>query len=47
MTFSSRTALSIPVHDLYWGSGRAIWNNDHDTAYLYNSQGELVDEFSW
>ncbi|WP_232461980.1 lamin tail domain-containing protein [Thermococcus siculi] len=35
------------AHDLYWGSGRAIWNNDHDTAYLYNSQGELVDEFSW
>ena len=19
---------------LYWGSGRAIWNNDGDTAYL-------------
>jgi len=35
------------AHDLYWGSGRAIWNNDHDTAYLYDSQGELVDQFSW
>lgn len=23
-------------HDLYWGSKRAIWNNDHDTAYLYD-----------
>ncbi|ASJ07211.1 lamin tail domain-containing protein [Thermococcus pacificus] len=35
------------AHDLYWGSGRAIWNNDHDTAYLYNSDGKLVDKFSW
>ncbi|AEK72220.1 nuclease (SNase domain protein) [Thermococcus sp. 4557] len=34
-------------HDLYWGSKRAIWNNDHDTAYLYDAQGRLVDKFSW
>ena len=33
--------------DLFWGSGRAIWNNDHDTAYLYNSEGELVDSYRW
>ncbi|MFP4655856.1 MAG: lamin tail domain-containing protein [Methanohalobium sp.] len=29
--------------ELYWGSGRPIWNNDGDTAYLYDSTGELVD----
>jgi len=34
-------------HDLYWESKRAIWNNDHDTVYLYDSQGRLVDKFSW
>ena len=34
--------------DLYWGrTYGAIWNNDHDTAYLYNSKGELVDSYSW
>jgi len=33
--------------DLYWGSGRAIWNNDGDTVYLYNSKGELIDKYSW
>jgi competence protein ComEC len=27
---------------LYWGSGAFIWNNDGDTAYLYNAQGTLV-----
>ncbi|AKG91661.1 Micrococcal nuclease-like protein [Geoglobus ahangari] len=33
--------------DIFWNSGRAIWNNDHDTAYLYNSEGELVDNYEW
>ncbi len=33
--------------DLFWGSGRPIWNNDHDTAYLFNSNGELVDKYYW
>ncbi|MGB9927602.1 MAG: MBL fold metallo-hydrolase [Methanosarcina sp.] len=28
--------------EIYWGSGSPIWNNDGDTAYLYNSNGELV-----
>lgn len=27
---------------LYWGSSWYIWNNDGDTAYLYNSQNKLV-----
>ena len=33
--------------DLFWNFGRPIWNNDHDTAYLYSSQGELVDSYEW
>ncbi|MBE8539460.1 lamin tail domain-containing protein [Geoglobus acetivorans] len=32
---------------LYWGYGRAIWNNGGDTAYLYDSTGNLVDSYSW
>lgn len=29
--------------NLYWDNGRSIWNNDGDTGYLKNSQGDLVD----
>jgi len=29
--------------DLYWGSKRPIWNNDGDTASLYDHNGRLVD----
>lgn len=32
--------------DLYWGSG-LIWNNDHDTVYLYDASGILVDSYSY
>jgi competence protein ComEC len=32
---------------LYWGSGAPIWNNDHDTAYLRDRNGDLVDSYSW
>jgi hypothetical protein len=27
---------------LYWGMGWYVWNNNGDTAYLYNAQGKLV-----
>ena len=33
--------------DLYWGSGSAIWNNTGDTAYLRDSEGNLVDSYSY
>jgi micrococcal nuclease len=33
---------------LYWGlSGDAVWNNDGDSAYLRNPQGELVDRYTY
>lgn len=35
------------ITDLYWCSQRAIWNNDHDTAYLYDSYGNLVYYYWW
>lgn len=28
--------------ELYWGSDSPIWNNDGDTAYLYDGSGKLV-----
>ncbi len=33
-------------HVLYWGDG-AIWNNNGDTAYLYDSRGRLVDTYTY
>ncbi|MCW3128671.1 MAG: right-handed parallel beta-helix repeat-containing protein [Methanophagales archaeon] len=33
--------------DLYWGSKRAIWNNDGDTVYLYDPNNNLVATKSW
>jgi len=28
--------------ELYWGSSSLIWNNDGDTAYIYDNNGQLV-----
>ncbi|WP_461865576.1 lamin tail domain-containing protein [Thermococcus sp.] len=33
--------------DLYWGRGKAVWNNNGDTAYLYDASGKLIDKCSW
>jgi len=30
--------------DLYWGSGSPIWNNDSDTAHLYDDASNLAAE---
>ena len=30
-----------------YGSGTAIWNNSGDTAYLRNSNGTLIDDYSY
>jgi len=33
--------------ELYWGSSRAIWNNNGDTAFLYDADGNFIDSYSW
>lgn len=34
--------------ELHWGlAGDAVWNNDGDTAYLYDSAGAFVDSYSY
>jgi len=30
--------------DLYWGIG-LVWNNDHDTVFLYDAVGRLVSRY--
>ncbi|MGB9749622.1 MAG: thermonuclease family protein [Caldisericia bacterium] len=32
-------------YSLYWCSPNAIWNNDTDTAFLYDSNGNLIDTY--
>lgn len=29
---------------LFWGRAAFVWNNEGDTAYLYNAQGKLVSK---
>lgn len=42
------TGSGINTQDhLYWGSGAPVWNNDHDTAYLYDENWNLIDFYSW
>ncbi len=34
--------------ELYWGyAGESVWNNDHDSAFLRDTGGALVDTFSY
>jgi endonuclease YncB( thermonuclease family) len=33
--------------DLYWGASTFRWDNDEDTATLYDDQGSLVRDTSW
>lgn len=38
------------THELYWSCPEpeyAIWNNDSDHAFLYNSKGELVADYQY
>jgi len=33
--------------DLYWNRGSPVWNNDHDTAYLRDNFGNILDSYGW
>lgn len=54
--FSLNPATHVRVHtgsgentatDLYWGRGSAVWNNEGDTVFLYDSSGSQVDEYAY
>lgn len=34
-------------NELYWGSGRAVWNNGGDTVYVTNDDGETVVKYEY
>jgi len=55
-TFILQPQASVRLHsgtevdtgtDLYWGSNEALWRNVHDSVYLYDADGKLMDEYSW
>ncbi len=33
--------------DFYWGGKRPVWNNDHDTLYLRDDKGLLVEIYNY
>lgn len=33
--------------DLYWGNKNPIWNNNHDSAYLWDLSGLMIDSWDW
>jgi hypothetical protein len=33
--------------ELYWGQGRAVWNNGGDTVTLTDDNGEEVDVYQY
>jgi competence protein ComEC len=48
-TLDSRASVTLytgegmdTATEIYWGSGSPIWNNDGDTAYLYDDSGKQV-----
>ncbi len=50
-TLSSQAAVTLYTGmgtdtstELYWGSESPVWNNDGDTAYLYDNSGNLIAE---
>lgn len=53
--FKIKSGNSVKIHtgsgadtesDLYWNSGRPVWNNDGDTATLKDKGGKVIDSFS-
>ena len=54
--FTLDTGATVTVHTgsgvntkthLYWGRESAVWNNSHDTVYLYDANDRLVDKKTW
>lgn len=55
-SYALRAGKYVKVHtgkgtnsatDRYWGRSWYVWNNDKDTAYLYNRNGSLIDKCSY
>jgi hypothetical protein len=47
-SFTLYTGSGTDTSDkLYWNSDTPIWNNDHDTLYLYDANGHLILKYSY
>ncbi len=46
ITLHSGSGVNTPS-DYYLGSNSPIWDNQHDSAHLYNSEGKLADYCRW
>jgi endonuclease YncB( thermonuclease family) len=47
-SFTLYTGSGTDTSDkLYWNSDIPIWNNDHDTLYLYDATGHLILKYSY
>ncbi len=43
---SDQGGTDAPPADIYW-TDKNVWNNDCETAYLWNAQGAEVDRYTW
>ncbi|MEM5773011.1 MAG: lamin tail domain-containing protein, partial [Candidatus Aenigmatarchaeota archaeon] len=47
-SFTLYTGSGTNTNDkLYWKSGSPIWNNDHDTLFLYDTSNNLILSYSY
>ena len=43
---SGQNGVDAPPADIYWTT-KNVWNNKGETVYLWDSQGNLVDTYSY
>jgi competence protein ComEC len=43
---SGENGVDAPPTDIYW-TVKNVWNNDGETVYLKDTQGNLVDEYKY
>ena len=43
---SGQDGVDAPPNDIYWTT-RNVWNNDGETVYLWDSQGNQVHSYSY
>ncbi len=54
--FTLQSKATVAIHsgsgannatDLYWGSSKPVWKNEHDMLLAYNAQGQMVLNYSY
>ena len=44
--YSGKNGVDSPPTDIYW-TDKTVWNNDGETVYLRDAQGDLVDDYKY